>query len=60
MSGDYKYEMQVIAEEIAQECYGKDFYELTPHQQFTTFSEAEGRWVDRISARTDDDTYDRG
>jgi hypothetical protein len=46
MSGDYKYEMQMIAEELAEREFGKNFYDLTEEQQFDTFRAAEERWAE--------------
>lgn len=42
-SGDYKYEIQLLAEERAEEEYGKDFYQLSPQEQTTVYGESE-RW----------------
>ncbi len=47
MSGDYKYEIQLIAEELAEERYGKDFYDLSQDEQYTVFTEAQKQWVER-------------
>ncbi len=53
MSGDYKYDMQMIAEEIAQEEYGEDFYDLPSDLQHQVFLRAEDRWVDRAASGAD-------
>jgi len=47
MSGDYKYDMQMIAEELAEERFGKDFYDLPQDVQFQLFEEAMGQYVER-------------
>jgi len=47
MSGDYKYDMQMIAEELAEERFGKDFYELPQETQFQLFDEAMAQYVER-------------
>lgn len=45
--GDYKYAMQLIAEELAEERYEKDFYELPQDVQFALFDEAMQLYVER-------------
>jgi hypothetical protein len=52
-SGDYKFDMQMIAEELAEERYGKDFYELSPDQQYETFNDAAHRYSERACDRAD-------
>jgi hypothetical protein len=44
---DYKYGMQLIAEELAEDRYGKGFYELTDEQQFSLYNEAMDQYVER-------------
>ena len=44
---DYKYQMQLIAEEMAEERYGKDFYDLPQDVQFTLYDEAMNQYVER-------------
>jgi hypothetical protein len=53
MSGDYKYEMQLLAEEIALERYGQEFYDLTNDQQYECFTAGSDRWVERACDRAD-------
>lgn len=47
MSGDYKFDMQMIAEELASERYGKDFYDLPAEQRDALFNEAMENWIER-------------
>lgn len=47
MTGDYKYAMQLIAEEMAWERYDKDFYSLPQETQFALFDEASQQYVER-------------
>lgn len=44
---DYKYEMQLIAEELAQDRYSKEFYDLSETMQHELYSEAMRVWKDR-------------
>ena len=53
MSGDYKYEMQMRAEEIAEERYGVEFYELPADKQSAIFREAMYDWSDAQASRAD-------
>lgn len=53
MSGDYKYEMQMLAEDIALEDYGMDFYSLNPAKQHEVFSRAMEEWSERQASRAD-------
>ena len=53
MSSDYKYDMQMIAEELAEERYGKDFYELPSEVQYATFNEAVQEYANRMADRGD-------
>lgn len=53
MSGDYKYDMQLIAERIAQEQYGKDFDDLSTDLQIEVFGDATREWSDRQADRAD-------
>jgi hypothetical protein len=55
---DYKYEMQMIAEELAFDETGQEFYDLSQDDQYEFFIQAEEKWIDRITAKTDAD-YDR-
>jgi hypothetical protein len=47
MSSDYKYDMQMIAEELAEERYGKDFYDLPDEVQYRLYDEAMNQYVER-------------
>ena len=41
MSGaDYKYDIQVLAEELAEAKYGKDYYDLSDEQQTEVYEQA--------------------
>jgi hypothetical protein len=53
VTGDYKYEMQLIAEQIAEDEYGKDFYELSQDLQYQVFTRAEREYVERACDRAD-------
>lgn len=53
MGGDYKYEMQLLAEEIAEQRYGKEFYELTDDQQYECFMAGSREWCDRMADKGD-------
>jgi len=53
MSGDYKYDIHLRAEEIASERYGADFYDLTPDQRHEVYSEAMAAWSDDLASRGD-------
>jgi len=53
MSGDYKWDIQCIAEEMAEELYEKEFYDLTNDQQYEVFLKAERRYVDRMADHAD-------
>jgi hypothetical protein len=44
---DYKYGMQLIAEELAEEQYGKGFHECTNQQQHELYTEAMTQYVER-------------
>jgi len=50
---DYKYEMQMLAEEAAEEKYGKDFYSLPADQQSQLYSKAMDTWHDQRAERAD-------
>lgn len=53
MSGDYKYEMQLLAEEIAEQRYGKEFYDLTADQQYECFTAGSDKWVEQRCDQAD-------
>jgi hypothetical protein len=40
MSGDYKYDAQIRAEEMAEEIYGKDFFELNDQTRMALYGKA--------------------
>jgi len=44
---DYKYGMFLIASELAEQKYEKDFYELSDEQQCTLMDEASSAYVER-------------
>jgi len=50
---DYKYEMQMLAEETAEEVYGKGFYELSQEEQYRVFRGAEEDWVEKMQGSAD-------
>lgn len=50
---DYKYEMQEIADEMAQERYKMDFYDLSPRIQAILYSLAMFEWHDRMAAKAE-------
>ena len=50
---DYKYEMQMLAEETAEEVYGKDFYELSQEEQYRVFRGAGEEWVEKMAGSAD-------
>ena len=50
---DYKFDMQLIAEQIAENRYGRDFYELPIELQIEVFGEATQEWSDRQADRAD-------
>jgi hypothetical protein len=46
MRNDYKYEIQIIAEELAEEEYYIDYYSLGEPQQVMIFQKAEILWAE--------------
>ena len=44
---DYKMGAQLIAEDIAEEKYGKSFYECTDEQQYEMYTQAMQVYVER-------------
>ena len=50
---DYKYEMQMLAEETAEAVYGKGFYELSRDEQYRVFRGAEEVWVEKMAGSAD-------
>jgi len=46
MSSDYKYDMQMRAEELAEEQFDVQFSELTPEDQDKLFAQAQEWWID--------------
>ena len=44
---DYKYEIQVIAEELAEAKYEKDYYELSDEEQTALYEQAMQVWRDQ-------------
>jgi hypothetical protein len=53
LSDDYKYDMQVMAEELAEERFGRDFYSLSDEMQYAIYREAQGNYTDRLADRAD-------
>lgn len=53
MSEDYKWDMQVIAEELADKLYGKDFYDLDKDTQYAIYQRATVQYVERLADRAD-------
>lgn len=53
MSGDYKWDIQCLAEQIADEQFGVDFYDLSGQRRYEVFMEAERRYVERACDRAD-------
>ena len=53
MSGDYKWDIQVRAEQIAEDEHGTDFYSLTEAQQETVYKQATEGYADSQAARAD-------
>jgi hypothetical protein len=53
MSDDYKWDMQLIAEELAQSLYGKDFYELDTTTQLAVYDEALQQYTERLCDQAD-------
>ena len=51
--GDYKYAIQLTAEQLAEETYGADFYALTDEQQMEVYADATARYWDCQAARAD-------
>ncbi len=54
MSGDYKYEISLIADEIAEREYNSEFHDLDQPTQFKVWREAEIEWSVRMVARYED------
>jgi hypothetical protein len=50
---DRKWQMHVIAEEIAEREYQVDFYSLSDDVKDTVWSRAEVEWMERAMARAD-------
>ena len=44
---DYKYEMQMEAERLAEERFGVDFYDLPENEQYNVFLDAEVNWSEK-------------
>lgn len=53
MSGDYKWDIQVRAEELAFELYNKDFYDLDTETQYRVYERAMHSWSDSLADRAD-------
>jgi hypothetical protein len=50
---DYKYEMQLLAEQAAEDKYGKDFSELSPTVQDELYRRAMDDWHDQRAEQAD-------
>ena len=50
---DYKYEIQLKAEQLAEEHFGKDFSELTSEQKYKIFTEASIDWTESQYEKVD-------
>ena len=46
-------DMQVIAEELAEELYGKDFYDLDKDTQYAVYNQATQQYVERLCDQGD-------
>jgi hypothetical protein len=53
MSGDYKYDMQLIAEGLAEELYEADFYELPKEVQYKLYDQAMQQYTERMCDQAD-------
>jgi hypothetical protein len=53
MSGDYKYEISLLADEIALKRHGKDYYELPEPVQVAIFNEAGTAYFERKICRSE-------
>lgn len=51
--GDYKYEMQLRAEQAAEDEYGKDFYDLPSDKQDKLFNQASVDYAEDVHARAE-------
>ena len=63
MSGDYKWDIQMIAEEIAEKQFGCDFYDLSPETQYSTYKNAQEEYASRLADKADqlrDEERERG
>jgi hypothetical protein len=50
---DFKYEVQKLAEGLAEDEYGVDFFELSINRQYQVYKEAEAIYVERAADRAD-------
>ena len=53
MTTDYKYAMQVVAEEIAETEYDKDFYDLPQEIQDKVYNMGVDRFTDKMISKVD-------
>jgi hypothetical protein len=53
VSGDYKWDIQLIAEEMAMEQYGKEFYDLSSYGQQAVYEQAMDKYHNRLADRAD-------
>lgn len=54
MFDDYKWAMQMEAEEIAEDEFGVDFYDLPQDKQLDVYQRGMDRYRDKILSRTDE------
>lgn len=50
---DYKYESQLLADQMAEDEHGKDFYKLPPDVQHRLYERALTRWTEQQYARAE-------
>ena len=53
MARDYKYEIQMIAEEVAERDFGHEFYDLPDETQYEIFRGAEEAWAEKAQQEAD-------
>ena len=53
MSEDRKWNMQMLAEELADKLYGKEFYDLPQNLQMEVYHGATVEYVERLCDRAD-------
>jgi len=53
MARDYKYEIQMIAEEAAERTYCREFYDLPDKTQYKIFHDAGEAWAEKAQQEAD-------